>query len=93
MGHIVGRNVRTQMMHRNERLMAGQSHSLGKINPHQQRANQPRRKGDGDAVNVAQSASRPLERERHHRRDIFLMTAGGDFGYHAAKFFMFLHLR
>jgi len=93
MRQIIGCDVRPEMMHADQRQAVCRRKALGKIDSHQQRADQPRRKGDGHAIQLTRCHSRLIQRPLHHRTDIFGVAAGCDFRHDSAVFFVFLHLR
>ena len=84
--------MRTQMMHRNKRLAGRQRQSLGKVDAHQQGADEPRRIGHRQRVDGVEREVCLFERLRHHRHDRFGMTARGDLGHDAAVQTVLLHL-
>lgn len=92
MGQIVGRDVRTEMMHRHQGLVCRQGQPLGEIHPDQQRADESRRVGDRHGVDIRESRSRLVQRLANHPADGLRVAAAGDFRHHPAIQLMFLHL-
>ena len=83
-GQIIGGNVPPQMVHRHQRLAAGVGQPLGKVDPHQHRADQPRRKGHGHRVHVGHGHVGVGQGFLHRGADIFDVAAAGDLRHHAA---------
>ena len=79
------------MMHRDERLARRVGQPLGVVDPHQHRANQPRRKGDGHAVHLPDGQPRVRKGLVHHAADGFRVAAAGDFRHHTAVQRLLLH--
>ena len=52
-GDVVGRDVAAHMVHRDERHAERERGGLGKVHADEQRADEPRRAGDGHGVDVA----------------------------------------
>ena len=91
-GQIVGRHMPPDMVHRDQRLGGGQRQSLGKVDPHQHRADQAGGGGNGHGVGLPDRKTRLLQRSSSHAADGFGMAAGGDLRHHPAVQLVFLHL-
>ena len=91
-GQVVARHMGTEVMGRDNRLAGREGEALGVVDPHQQRADQPRRVGDGDGVDVPKGQPRLLHRPVDHPADVLTVPPRGDFRYDAAVFAVLLHL-
>ena len=81
------------VMHRDQRLAGHHRESLCKAHADQQRTDQPRRIGHGDAVHIADRHIRIGQRLRHDRQDILTVPAGCQLRHDAAELLMLLRLR
>ena len=92
MRDVVGGNMGADVVGRNQGLAGGHGKALGVVNPNQQRADEPRRVGDGDGVQPGKIESRLLHGGIYHPADVFTVAAGGDLRHNAAVFPMLLYL-
>ena len=82
-GQVVGGDVAPDVVHWNQGHIQGQGSSLGKVHPHQHRANEPRGIGDGNAVHILPLQPRPdqsLVRQAVNGLDVL---TGRNFRHHA----------
>ncbi len=80
----VGSDMALQMIDRRERQLLPCRERLGRGEPHQQRADQPRTLRSGDQSDVVKVDAGFGERLRDHQVDQLQMMAGGDLGHDAA---------
>ena len=83
-GQIVRGDMPPQVMHRHQRLVCRIGQPLGKVDADQHRADQPRRKGHGHSVHIADRHARIGKRLVHGGADIFRMAAAGDLRHNTA---------
>ena len=83
-GHIIGRHMSPDVMHRDKGHVQGQGYPLGKVCPHQKRADEPRGAGGRHGIQLASGDARLLQRLLGHQRDLFDVLAGCDLRHHAA---------
>ncbi len=77
--------MRFEVVHPDERDAAGSGRRLGEGEPHQKRADQPRRIGGGDAVEILPRHVRLAQGLAHDRVDETHVGAGGQLGDHALE--------
>ena len=83
-GQIVCRDMPADVVHRNQGYLQYGGDRLGKVHPHQHRADKPRRIGDGNRVDVRAGQARCLQRPLGQERNRFHMAAGRNLGDNAA---------
>ena len=90
-GEVEGRDMPPQMVHRDEGLLSRIGKALGEVHPHQHRADEPRRKGDGNAVQVRGGQLCLVQRGLHRGADVLDVAAAGNFRHNAAVKRLFRH--
>ena len=93
MGQVVGGDVPADVVDGHEGLSRREGEPLGVVDPHEQRADEPRRGGHRDGVDPLERDARLVERALHHRHDVLAVAAGGDLRHHAAVDAVLRHLR
>ena len=83
-GDVVGRDVAAHMVHRDERHAERERGGLGKVHADEQRADEPRRAGDGHGVDVTAGQTGHCQRAVGQLGDDLHVRARGDLGYDAA---------
>ena len=81
---IVGRDMPADMVHRDERHAEAVGRGLGKVDADEHRADQPRRVGDGDGVDVLPGQVRLVKRRIRQGVDGLDVLARGKLGHDAA---------
>ena len=82
----VREDVSLQVVDLHHRDVAGDGESFGERHPHEQRSQQTRSAREGDGVEFVGRDARFAQRRVHHRHDVLLVGARGQFGDHAAVF-------
>ena len=75
----------SRWLHADQRRAGGERRRLRGGHPDQERADQTRADGHGDAVDVAEPDAGLLERLRQQRVERLHVRAGGDLGHDAAE--------
>ena len=91
MGEVEGRDVPPQVVHRHKGLLGRVRKALGEVHAHQHRADEPRRKGDGDAVQVCGGQLCLVQRGLYRGADVLDVAATGNFRHNAAVERLFCH--
>ena len=82
-----------EMIHRDERKAEGVSETLGTCDADEQRADEARPGGDGDAIDVVERHLRVVESACDERKQMLQMLPRGDLRNHAAERAVPLDLR
>ena len=91
-GDIVGSDMATDMMHRDQGLIQRQRCCFSKIHAYQHRADEAGRIGHGHRVDISAGQPRSLQSFLRKAVDGLHMLAGGDLRHHAAVDPVQLHL-
>ena len=83
-GDVVGRDMAAHVVHRDERHAERERGGLGKVHADEQRADEPRRAGDGHGVNVAAGQAGHRQRAVGQLGDDLHVRTRGDLGHDAA---------
>ena len=78
-----GEQMSLQMVDADQRQAGGRGERLRHLHPDQQRADQPRAAGHGDAGQIAQLAAGATERFVRHRQRALQVVARGELRHHA----------
>ena len=92
-GEVICRNMAPHMMDWDQGQIQGHGRALGKVHSHQHRADETRRIGHSDGIQVAPGHPRLLQSLVGQTGHCLHMLAGGDLGYYAAVNGMHLDLR
>ena len=90
-GQVQGGNVAPQMVHPHQRLVGRVGQPCGKADPHQHRANEARRKGNGHRIQIGGGELCVRKGLLHRGADELGVAAAGDFRHHAAVQGLFGH--
>ena len=81
------------MVDRDQRFVPGKAKTLGGADAHQQAADQPRRMGDGNGLQIGAADGGAIQGFGHHGVERLDVRPGGNFRHHAAVFGVQIDLR